>query len=239
MKPTALGLPPELFGTPLLGICMISVVEAGFIFSGNVGTGILLGKDPATNQWSAPCAVGLTGIGAGFLMGASVKDILIFIYDENTMNAAKGEAGIRLAAQAEGTFGPIGRNLSTNIDWTSKGFSSTISIAYTKGAFAGFNVEGSVVGVRTKANTNFYGQQVSPNDILMYNRAKIPSDKVTMIDEVYAKLEALRQGSVAIATAHEEEKKAKALAAAEKAGEIANQDPDVVTVDLSSEMSKN
>lgn len=44
----------------LKGIILMSVVEAGFIFSGNLGTGILMAKKE-DGSWSAPSAIGLTG----------------------------------------------------------------------------------------------------------------------------------------------------------------------------------
>jgi SH3 domain-containing YSC84-like protein 1 len=43
-----------------VGIILISVIEAGFIFSGNIGTGIVLAQK-ADGSWSAPSAIGLTG----------------------------------------------------------------------------------------------------------------------------------------------------------------------------------
>lgn len=76
LRPGIRGLPKNLF-EECLGIVMISIVEVGFIFSGNVGTGIVLLKnnDGTFNQ-SSPCAVGLTGVGFGLLAGASVKDVV-------------------------------------------------------------------------------------------------------------------------------------------------------------------
>ena len=41
------------------GVLFLSSIEAGFIFSGNIGTGILISN--SNGKWSPPCAVGLTG----------------------------------------------------------------------------------------------------------------------------------------------------------------------------------
>jgi lipid-binding SYLF domain-containing protein len=60
LDPKSNGVPKGLFQQELFGIVLISVVEAGFIFSGNVGTGILLARYD-DGKWSPPCAVGLTG----------------------------------------------------------------------------------------------------------------------------------------------------------------------------------
>jgi lipid-binding SYLF domain-containing protein len=72
------GLDPGLFGESLVGICFISCVQAGFMFTGNVGTGIVMARDRDNGgKWSPPSAIGLTGVGWGFVMGASVQDIIV------------------------------------------------------------------------------------------------------------------------------------------------------------------
>ena len=43
LDPNTDGVPKDLF-SKCVGICILSVVEAGFVFSGNVGSGILLKK---------------------------------------------------------------------------------------------------------------------------------------------------------------------------------------------------
>ena len=61
LDPKTNGVPRKLFEN-CVGLILISIVEAGFIFSGNVGTGLLLAKQ-ADGKWSAPSSIGLTGVG--------------------------------------------------------------------------------------------------------------------------------------------------------------------------------
>jgi lipid-binding SYLF domain-containing protein len=61
LDPDTNGVPKSLF-EKAKGLILISVIEAGFIFTGNVGTGLLLAKKKGST-WSAPSAVGMTGIG--------------------------------------------------------------------------------------------------------------------------------------------------------------------------------
>ena len=62
------------------GIILLSVVEAGFIFSGNVGTGVII-ANKYDGTWSPPSALGLGGIGWGFMVGAEVKvSVLSYTY---------------------------------------------------------------------------------------------------------------------------------------------------------------
>ena len=82
------------------GIILLSVVEAGFIFSGNVGTGIIIAhKDDGT--WSPPSALGLGGVGCGLVVGAEIKDILICVmwWDNTTMEALAGDRQIKFGGQ--------------------------------------------------------------------------------------------------------------------------------------------
>ena len=88
------GLQKDLF-RKAIAICIVSTVEAGFIFSGNVGTGILI-KKKADGSWSVPCAMGCTGVGWGLIAGGHVKEMITFIFDETTLKGMMGEIGAKI-----------------------------------------------------------------------------------------------------------------------------------------------
>jgi lipid-binding SYLF domain-containing protein len=219
---------------------MISIVELGFIFSGNVGTGIVLLKNAdGTFNEAPPCAVGLTGVGFGLLAGASVKDVVMFLMDDVTVESVTSENGLKLGSQLELTVG-VGRTGQGDFDFTSRGVGVPISIAYTKGVFGGFNLEGAVLGARHAANKAFYGQTTSPREILVDKKFGVPADKVTMLPEVYDKLAKLSAGATAEPTPEEEQKKTVAASAAEKASEEvhAQAGSEVVQVNAAEEAAK-
>ena len=83
LDPKTNGIPRDLF-KQCKGIVLLSVIEAGFCFSGNVGTGVVMAR-AEDGSWSPPSAVGLAGVGFGFMFGAETKDILILIMDSNTL----------------------------------------------------------------------------------------------------------------------------------------------------------
>jgi lipid-binding SYLF domain-containing protein len=236
LRPGITGLPKQLFDEAL-GIVMISIVEAGFIFSGSVGTGIILHRKP-DGSWSPPCACGLTGMGFGLLAGASVKDVVMFLLDEESVNSVTSDNGLNVGAQMELTLG-IGRTAKGDFDFSGRGVGVPISFAYTKGVFGGFNLEGSVVGARHNVNKTFYGKACTPRDILVEGRCAVPEDKVTLLPEVYDKLKKCAEGAVHEPDAAALEKKAVAHDHAEKASEeVAKTDPDVVQVDAEPEAAK-
>jgi lipid-binding SYLF domain-containing protein len=185
LKPGIKGLPKNLFDE-CLGIILISIAEAGFLFSANVGSGIAMTKNE-DGSWSPPCAVGLTGVGFGLLAGASVKDVFMFLMDQETVNSVLSENGLKVGAQAELTVG-FGRSAKGDFDFTGRGVGVPISIAYTKGIFGGFNLEGAVVGVRHAANEKFYGKTCTASDILVEKKVTPPEGKETELASVYEKL---------------------------------------------------
>lgn len=79
LSPDTAGIPRGMIKN-CKGIILLSVVEAGFIFSGNVGTGVII-ANKYDGTWSPPSALGLGGIGWGFMVGAEVKvSVLSYTY---------------------------------------------------------------------------------------------------------------------------------------------------------------
>ena len=81
------------------GIILLSVVEAGFVFSGNVGAGVVIAHNYETNEWSPPSALGLGGVGFGFMVGAEVKDIVMCVMDDTTLDTLSGEHQVKIGGQ--------------------------------------------------------------------------------------------------------------------------------------------
>jgi lipid-binding SYLF domain-containing protein len=221
-----------------VGVVLISVVEVGFIFSGNVGTGIMLRKK-SDGTWSSPSACGMTGVGFGFTIGASLKDLIVFVMEEPTFEGMTANTGLKLGTQSEMTLGPLGRTYQFDANMSPKNFGPTVAVAFSKGAFLGMSAEGAVLGVRDKVNKTFYGRDITPKEILYDDSVKVPDGKVTLLDEVHAKLEKLaNRVAEEDPEASDAEKCAAALAAAESAGELSKSDPDVIEVDASAEAAK-
>ena len=241
-------MPKKLFEDSV-GIVMVSTVQLGFLLAGTVGTGIVL-KKIGDEKWSPPCAVGMSGLGFGLLLGASAKDLVIFIMDDITMESLTTTHGATLGSQLEVTLGPLGRNVTADYNFSKKGIGATVAVAYSKGIFAGLSIEGAKLGVREFVNNKFYAASSTPaQDIPVYSstasakdilegKVAVPSDKVTMLDEVYDKLNKLQQGATAEPDAKEESKKKAAKEAADKEAESIKGSPEVVQVDAAAEAAK-
>eukprot|EP00581_Thalassiosira_minuscula_P008303 CAMPEP_0183702776 /NCGR_PEP_ID=MMETSP0737-20130205/773_1 /TAXON_ID=385413 /ORGANISM="Thalassiosira miniscula, Strain CCMP1093" /LENGTH=436 /DNA_ID=CAMNT_0025929451 /DNA_START=90 /DNA_END=1400 /DNA_ORIENTATION=+ len=236
-------LGPETEGIPrgmvqnCQGIILLSVVEAGFIFSGHVGTGIIVANND-DGSWSPPSAIALGGIGCGLVIGAEVKDIVMCItrWEESTLEALAGDHQFKFGGQVSATIGPIGREAEVSFHLSEKGYGQTFTYTFTRGVFAGLSLESAILSVRSKENKRFYGKAANSKEILLENAVECPKGKG--IEELHRKLDLLRKGKVSIPTPSELEKKDSMRIEAEAAGVAAKPDQsDVVQVEANAESS--
>ena len=230
------GIPPDVVKN-CHGVILVSVVEVGAIFSGSKGSGIIMAKDPAVPglKWSPPCACTLSGIGFGLLLGAAHTDFLIFAMDTPTLHSFTADKGYVCNAQETHVLGKMGRTGELNLDPMNNG---VIIFSYTNGVFAGVSIEGATFRPNGKANTAFYGRPAPSQKILEGVAIKIPEGKVTLIDEVYKKLEIIQKGGTAEPDAAEAAKVEAAASVAEAAHEAVKDDPEIVEVDAKAEAAK-
>mmetsp|Transcript_12996 Transcript_12996/g.27607 ORF Transcript_12996/g.27607 Transcript_12996/m.27607 type:complete len:246 (+) Transcript_12996:108-845(+) len=209
LSPDTEGIPRGVFQN-CKGIVLLSVIEAGFILSGNVGTGVIIAHNTTTNtatnttteSWSPPVALALGGIGCGIVAGAEKKDLILFAMDEVTFDAISGDIQYKIGGQASATAGPMGREeeiILANV--AGKTMGRTFSYVFSKGVFGGMSVESAILSVRAKENEAFYGSssesvgEVNTKDILE-GRVDFPKGKG--IEELHRKLDLLRAGKVVV-----------------------------------------
>ena len=142
------------------GLAIISVVKAGFIFSGKGGEGVVVAR--TGHGWSGPSFIGTGGAGWGPQIGAEVTDFVIVLNSERAVRAFSKGGNVTLGADASVAAGPIGR--AAEADVTPRAAIYTYS--KTKGLFIGASLEGAVIGTRKGANEHYYGRPVSAYDIL-------------------------------------------------------------------------
>ncbi|KAJ1330186.1 hypothetical protein BSLG_009608 [Batrachochytrium salamandrivorans] len=141
------------------GIAIITVIKAGFIFSGRGGSGLVLAK------YALPWT-GTAGMGVGGQIGAEITDFVIILNTDDAVRAFS----MGVAA------GPFGRNAEAGGAIGS--MSAIYSYSKTKGLFAGISIEGSVIVERKETNAAFYGARHSARDILSGTVAHPPAASV-------------------------------------------------------------
>jgi lipid-binding SYLF domain-containing protein len=142
------------------GLAIISVVKAGFIFSGKAGEGVVVAR--TGHGWSGPSFIGTGGAGWGPQIGAQVTDFVIVLNNERAVRAFSKGGNVTLGADASVAAGPVGR--AAEADVTPRAAIYTYS--RTKGLFIGASLEGAVIGTRTHANERYYGHPVRAYEIL-------------------------------------------------------------------------
>jgi lipid-binding SYLF domain-containing protein len=155
------------------GLAIISVVKAGFIFSGKAGEGVVVAR--TRHGWSGPSFVGTGGAGWGPQIGAQVTDFVIVLNSERAVQAFSKGGNVTLGADASVAAGPVGR--AAEADVTPRAAIYTYS--KTKGLFIGASLEGAVIGTRKGANEQYYRRPVSAYDIL-HGRAAAPAGSANL-----------------------------------------------------------
>ena len=150
------------------GLAIISVVKAGFIFSGKGGEGVVVAR--TGHGWSGPSFIGTGGAGWGPQIGAEVTDFVIVLNSERAVRAFSKGGNVTLGADASVAAGPIGR--AAEADVTPRAGIYTYS--KSKGLFVGASLEGAVIGTRKGANERYYGRPVTADDIL-HGRVSAPA----------------------------------------------------------------
>jgi len=150
------------------GLAIISVVKAGFIFSGKGGEGVVVSR--TGHGWSGPSFSGTGGAGWGPQIGAEVTDFVIVLNNERAVRAFSKGGNVTLGADASVAAGPIGR--AAEADVTPRAAIYTYS--KSKGLFIGASLEGAVIGTRKGANDRYYGRPVAAYDIL-HGRVSAPA----------------------------------------------------------------
>jgi len=150
------------------GLAIISVVKAGFIFSGKGGEGVVVAR--TGHGWSGPSFIGTGGAGWGPQIGAEVTDFVIVLNSERAVRAFSKGGNVTLGADASVAAGPIGR--AAEADVTPRAAIYTYS--KSKGLFVGASLEGAVIGTRKGANERYYGRPVTADDIL-HGRVSAPA----------------------------------------------------------------
>ena len=142
------------------GVAVIpEVVKGAIVFGGRHGNGVLVSRDDA-GRFSNPVFISLTGGSVGWQIGAEVSDVvLVFATKRSLENFSRGQ--FTLGASASVAAGPLGRTGEAAAGRQAEIY----SYSRARGLFAGVSLDGTALIHDRKANRNFYGRDVTTEEI--------------------------------------------------------------------------
>eukprot|EP00596_Hydrurales_sp_CCMP1899_P002453 CAMPEP_0119051560 /NCGR_PEP_ID=MMETSP1177-20130426/73131_1 /TAXON_ID=2985 /ORGANISM="Ochromonas sp, Strain CCMP1899" /LENGTH=282 /DNA_ID=CAMNT_0007030801 /DNA_START=614 /DNA_END=1462 /DNA_ORIENTATION=+ len=147
------------------GVVFMTIIKAGFMFTGRYGTGLVIARLP-DNTWSPPSALAISGMGWGLQIGVEVTEVLLILSTDSAVDAFKSRAQISIGAELGVSVGPIGRSLASDLSAGNKGAAHAFSYAHSKGLYFGASLEAAGIAARPDVNRKFYGQKLTPSVIL-------------------------------------------------------------------------
>jgi lipid-binding SYLF domain-containing protein len=155
------------------GIAIVpNVVQAGFLFGGRRGAGILLVRDN-NNDWSKPAFITITGGSFGLQIGAQSSDVVLAFMDKSVVLRSLAQS-FRLGGNVSVAAGPVGGDIVSPTDPSPQVY----SYARNAGLFAGVAIEGATISFDRNANTRFYGQRNLTPTQIFENAVALPSPPV-------------------------------------------------------------
>ncbi len=141
------------------------VLKAGFFLGGSGGTGVLLVHNEATGTWSEPAFYTLGSVTFGLQIGGEAAEVVMLAMNQKALDSLLSSS-VKLGGDASVAIGPVGGGAkgAVTIPAVTADF---VSFTKTKGIYAGLNLEGSVLAVRDALNSDYYGKEVAPKDIIV------------------------------------------------------------------------
>lgn len=147
------------------GIAFLTVLKAGFIWTGKVGTGVVIAKLP-DGRWSAPSAIGTVGMGFGMEGGGQLIEFMIILNSDLAVKSFMQKGQLSAGANLEFAAGPYGRAAGANANFSASGVAPNYTYSHSKGLFGGVGLQGSAIAARNDINKKFYGRDITPTEIL-------------------------------------------------------------------------
>lgn len=146
------------------GLAIMTIVKAGFLVVGKIGTGIVIAR-LSDGSWSAPSAIGTLGLGGGFQLGGEIVEVMIILGSPAAVEVFYSPQ-VNLGGGLDVAVGPYGRSAEAAAAISSTGINGNYSYSISKGLYAGISLQGSVIATRDDLNRKFYGQDLNASALL-------------------------------------------------------------------------
>lgn len=141
------------------------VRRAGFVVGGSGGRAVLLARDSNTGEWSDPAFYTIANASLGLQAGVDKSEVVMLVMTDNGLTSLlKTQA--KLGGDLSIAVGPVGSGVRREIT------ADIVSFSRARGIYGGLNLDGTLIKVSHERNQQYYGQKVSPTDILIRHTAR-------------------------------------------------------------------
>jgi len=173
------GIPEELL-TRCKGLAIFpSVYKGGFVVGAGYGKGLMAVRDPETGNWRGPAFLRIGSGSFGWQIGVQATDLILVIMNQRGVNAFF-KNNLTLGGDISVAAGPVGRKLKAGTDATLR--AEIYSYSRSKGFFAGLSLEGAYLHHDYKTDEAFYGQALTPGEILSRGMVSVPEQGRRFLD---------------------------------------------------------
>ena len=152
---------PPLVLRSARGIAIFRVLKGGFFVSGRVGEGVVIARLPV-GGWSGPSAVITGGAGFGFQIGGQMTELVIILNTRAAVEAFARGGNVVFGGALSAAAGPVGRAAEAGI----LPVAAVYTYSRSQGLFAGASLEGTILVSQSGKNAEYYGEPVTPEQIL-------------------------------------------------------------------------
>jgi lipid-binding SYLF domain-containing protein len=163
------------------GIILMDRTKAGFIFAFEGGGGVAMVKDEKSGSWSAPAFMRANEASLGFQIGGQQSFVVILLMNTNATHAL-ADSNINFGGEASGTAG----NASGKADGTVPSDTGQLVMIYSdsSGLYGGVSIKGGDLSPDTDANVAYYGQSLTPKEILFEHKVKPSDTAITLANQL-------------------------------------------------------
>ncbi|EHM03545.1 hypothetical protein HMPREF9946_00028 [Acetobacteraceae bacterium AT-5844] len=146
------------------------IFRAGFIVGGQGGGCVLVARDGA-GSWSSPAFYSMGSGSIGFQIGVQDAQIMMMILTDKGLSALM-DSQFKIGADASIAVATIGGGIAGAT--TAAVGADIVTIAKSRGLFAGIALDGSLLSSRSGSNRAYYGQAYSARQIVVDMAAHNP-----------------------------------------------------------------
>jgi SH3 domain-containing YSC84-like protein 1 len=165
------------------GVILLDRIKAGFGFAYQGGSGVAMVKDAVSGQWGAPVFLSASQTSFGPQAGGRESFTVILVMDTNAVFRL-GESSFDFGGEAGATAGNAGGGVESTV--SSVPCQAVMVYSDSEGFYGGAAVRGGQLSPDSTADVAYYGQYLTPRQILFEKKGQPDSAAQALAQELRA-----------------------------------------------------